>query len=543
MADVKLPELGEGVTEGELVKWLVKPGDSVKADQTVCEMMTDKATVEVPTPIAGVVKELLFKPGQVVKVESVLLKLEGGATATASAPAPKAAPAPQAAAAPAPAAAAATGGGTTSVKLPELGEGVTEGELVKWTVNIGDSVKADQTVAEIMTDKATVEVPTPVAGVVKEFKFKKGDVIKVESVILTLSGATASTPAAHAAPAAAAPTHVPPAQTHAAPAMSASASNGIYPPVAESRVLATPATRRLAREMGVDINGMTGSGLAGRVTREDVLGAKGGKATTAASTGAGATSAGSPSMNFPKPEYKSTNAALEERVDLLGIRKKIAQNMQMSKAVIPHFTLMDDVDVTQLVALRESLKDFAEKNGTKITYLPFAMKALIATIKEFPQFNASIDDANSQIVYKKYFNIGFAADTPSGLMVPVIKNADQKSVLEISKEIIDLSKRARDGKLKPDEMKGATITITNIGSVGGTYATPIINHPEVAILGMYKMTDKPVLNKDGSIGFIKSMNYTITADHRLIDGAVAANFLKSFFQKIQNPGILMMGMH
>ena len=544
MADVKLPELGEGVTEGELVKWLVKPGDSVKADQTVCEMMTDKATVEVPTPIAGVVKELLFKPGQVVKVESVLLKLEGGATATASAPAPKAAPAPQAAA-PAPSA-AATGGGTTSVKLPELGEGVTEGELVKWTVNIGDSVKADQTVAEIMTDKATVEVPTPVAGVVKEFKFKKGDVIKVESVILTLSGASgaqASAPAAHAAPAAAAPTHVPPAQTHAAPAMSASASNGIYPPVAESRVLATPATRRLAREMGVDINGMTGSGLAGRVTREDVLGAKGGKATTAASTGAGATSAGSPSMNFPKPEYKSTNAALEERVDLLGIRKKIAQNMQMSKAVIPHFTLMDDVDVTQLVALRESLKDFAEKNGTKITYLPFAMKALIATIKEFPQFNASIDDANSQIVYKKYFNIGFAADTPSGLMVPVIKNADQKSVLEISKEIIDLSKRARDGKLKPDEMKGATITITNIGSVGGTYATPIINHPEVAILGMYKMTDKPVLNKDGSIGFIKSMNYTITADHRLIDGAVAANFLKSFFQKIQNPGILMMGMH
>lgn len=543
MADVKLPELGEGVTEGELVKWLVKPGDSVKADQTVCEMMTDKATVEVPTPIAGVVKELMFKPGQVVKVESVLLKLEGGATAQAPTPAAAAKPTPQAAAAPAPA--ATSGGGSTDVKLPELGEGVTEGELVKWTVNIGDSVKADQTVAEIMTDKATVEVPTPVAGVVKEFKFKKGDVIKVESVILTLSsaaGATTSAPAAQAprpaAPQAAAP------QASAA-AMSASASGGIYPPVAESRVLATPATRRLAREMGVDINGLPGSGLAGRVTREDVLSSKGGKATAstgAALGGAGATSAGTPSMNFPKPEYKSTNAQLEERVDLLGIRKKIAQNMQMSKAIIPHFTLMDEADVTQLVALRESLKDYAEKNGTKITYLPFAMKALIATIKEFPQFNASIDDANSQIVYKKYFNIGFAADTPNGLMVPVIKNADQKSILDISKEIIDLSKRARDGKLKPDEMKGATITITNIGSVGGTYATPIINHPEVAILGMYKLTDKPILKKDGSIGFIKAMNYTITADHRLIDGAVAANFLKSFFQKIQNPGVLMMGM-
>lgn len=541
--DVKLPELGEGVTEGELVKWLVKPGDQVKADQTVAEIMTDKATVEVPSPVAGTVKELLFKPGNVIKVESVILKLEGGAGATASAPVPKAAaptPAPQAAAAP------AAGGASISVKLPELGEGVTEGELVRWTVNIGDAVKADQTVAEIMTDKATVEVPSPVAGTVKDFKFKKGDVIKVESVILTLSGAggASASPAtasngAHAAPAAPVAPKSAPA---AAPAMTATASSGgIYPPVADSKVLATPATRRLAREMGVDINGLTGSGLAGRVTREDVINTKGGS-TSVSTNGTGATSAGTATMNFPKPAFNSNNAAQEERVDLLGIRKKIAQNMQMSKAIIPHFTLMDEADVTQLVALRESLKDYAEKNGTKITYLPFAMKALIATIKEFPQFNASIDDAASQIVYKKYFNIGFAADTPNGLMVPVIKNADQKSILEISKEIIDLSTRARAGKLKPDEMKGATITITNIGSVGGTYATPIINHPEVAILGMYKLSDKPVLKKDGSIGFIKAQNYTVTADHRLIDGAVAANFLKSFFNKIQNPGVLMMGM-
>jgi len=548
--DVKLPELGEGVTEGELVKWTVKVGDTVKADQTVAEIMTDKATVEVPSPVAGTVKELLFKPGQIIKVESVILKLDGAA-ATASAPA--AAPTTAASAPTAAPAAAATTGSVQNVKLPELGEGVTEGELVKWTVNIGDAVKADQTVAEIMTDKATVEVPTPMAGVVKELKFKKGDIIKVESVIMTLSGAAGVTasPAATTSTHANGSTHTPAApmtqpatQPMAMSAASTSVAAAIFPPVADSKVLATPATRRLAREMGVDINGLSGSGLAGRVTRDDVMSAKGGTATTAKTTaGAGATVAGTPSMNFPKPAYNSTNAALEERVDLLGIRKKIAQNMQMSKAIIPHFTLMDEADVTQLVALRESLKDYAEKNGTKVTYLPFAMKALIATIKEFPMFNASIDDANSQIVYKKYFNIGFAADTPNGLVVPVIKNADQKSVLEISKEILDLSKRARDGKLKPDEMKGATITITNIGSVGGTYATPIINHPEVAILGMYKISDKPILKADGSIGFIKSMNYTITADHRLIDGAVAANFLKSFFQKIQNPGVLMMGMN
>lgn len=543
--DVKLPELGEGVTEGELVKWLVKPGDSVKADQTVAEIMTDKATVEVPSPVAGTVKELKFKPGQVIKVESVLLTLEGGAAAAASAPAAK--PAPQATtAAPTPAA-GATSGKPMDVKLPELGEGVTEGELVKWTVAVGDTVKADQTVAEIMTDKATVEVPSPVAGVVKELKFKKGDVIKVESVLLTLTGAggaaTAAAAPAKTAPAVSASMGAPAPAAQTSVSMSASATSmhgGIYPPVADSKVLATPATRRLAREMGVDINGMVGTGLAGRVTREDVTQAKGGTATL--SHGAGATTAGTPTMNFPKPAFTSSNAAMEERVDLIGIRKKIAQNLQMSKSIIPHFTLMDEVDVSQLVKLRESLKEYAEKNGTKITYLPFVMKALIATIKEFPMFNASIDDAASQIVYKKYFNIGFAADTPNGLVVPVIKNADQKSVLEISKEIIDLSKRARDGKLKPDEMKGACITITNIGSVGGTYATPIINHPEVAILGMYKISDKPVLKADGGIGFIKSMNYTVTCDHRLIDGAVAANFLKAFFTRIQNPGVLMMGM-
>lgn len=544
--DVKLPELGEGVTEGELVKWTVKVGDSVKPDQTVAEIMTDKATVEVPSPVAGTVKELLFKPGQVIKVESVILKLDGAASATTTATPPTVAQA-----APVATSAPATSTSVQNIKLPELGEGVTEGELVKWTVNIGDSVKADQTVAEIMTDKATVEVPTPIAGVVKELKFKKGDVIKVESVIMTLSGASGSA-AVSTAPTGNGHTNgnshkpaVPPAQPAQPMVMSASStsiSGGIFPPVADSKVLATPATRRLAREMGVDINGLSGSGLAGRVTREDVLSTKGGSATIT-SSGAGATVAGTPSMNFPKPAYNSSNAAMEERVDLIGIRKKIAANMQMSKAIIPHFTIMDEADVTQLVALRESLKDYAEKNGTKVTYLPIVMKAVIATIKEFPMFNASIDDANSQIVYKKYFNIGFAADTPNGLVVPVIKNADQKSILEISKEILDLSKRARDGKLKPDEMKGATITITNIGSIGGTYATPIINHPEVAIIGMYKISDKPILKADGSIGFIKAMNYTVTADHRLIDGAVAANFLKSFFNKIQNPGVLMMGMN
>lgn len=244
--------------------------------------------------------------------------------------------------------------------------------------------------------------------------------------------------------------------------------------------------------------------------------------------------------SIPTPAYRSPEGAIEERVPLIGIRRKIAENMQMAKQIIPHFTLMDEAEVTELVAMRESLKEYGEKSGVKITYLPFVIKALISTCRQFSQFNASIDDAAKEIVYKKYFNIGFAADTPQGLVVPVIKNADQKSILEISQEISDLSKRARDGKLKADEMKGATITVTNIGSIGGTYATPIINHPEVAILGMYKITDRLVLEEDGHVGSVKVMNFTITADHRLIDGAVAANFLKVFIGKMQKPGQLMM---
>jgi pyruvate dehydrogenase E2 component (dihydrolipoamide acetyltransferase) len=433
----------------------------------------------------------------------------------------------------------------TDVKLPELGEGVTEGELVKWLVKPGDTVKPDQPVAEMMTDKATVEVPSPVGGTVKDLKFKVGDVVKVESVILTLDGgAAASTPAPQkqeepkSAPAAV----VAPAMTTSAPAAGAthrdiptSAHANFFPPPADLKVLATPSTRRLAREMNVDINGLQGSGLAGRVTREDVIRLGNG-------SGAVSAKASTPGMTIPRPAYQGPAGATEERVALRGIRKKIAENMQMAKHIIPHFTLMDEIEVTELVALRESLKDYAEKNQTKITYLPIVMKALMSTIRQFPMFNASIDDAAQEIVYKKYFNIGFAADTPNGLVVPVIKNADQKSILEISKEILDLSQRARDGKLKPEEMKGATITITNIGSVGGTYATPIINHPEVAILGMYKIQDKLALAADGKVTASKVMNFTVTADHRLIDGAVAANFLKVFGTKLSKPGVLMMDM-
>jgi pyruvate dehydrogenase E2 component (dihydrolipoamide acetyltransferase) len=445
------------------------------------------------------------------------------------------------------------------VKLPDVGEGVTEGELVKWLVKPGDTVKADQPVVEMMTDKATVEVPSPYAGVVKELKFKEGDVVPIETVILVLdtegakpAGASAAPTEQLKGPSAKSTPPQPQAQAQMAKPATATApgkpSHGagataagmdVYPPAADSRVLATPATRRLARETGIDINGLQGSGLAGRVTRDDVLKSKGTNGHTA--PGGAPAQARAPIMDIPRPAVISQPGAAEERVPIRGIRKKIAENMQMAKHIIPHFTLMEEVRVDEMVRLRTQAKEAAEKYGVKVTYLPFIMKAVIATCREFPMFNASMDDQAGEIVYKKYFNMGFAADTPNGLMVPVVKNADFKTVLQISQEIQQLATKARDGKLALEDMKGATITITNIGSVGGVYATPIINHPEVAILGVYKIQDKPIWNgKEFTRGQV--MNFTITCDHRLIDGAVAANFMKSFAARIENPSQLMLDM-
>lgn len=433
---------------------------------------------------------------------------------------------------------------TTEVKLPDIGEGVTEGEMVKWLVNVGDFVSADQPIAEVMTDKATVEVPSPQSGTVKELKAQEGDIIPIETTLLVLEassdGSTTKSSPTTLSTQKSSPATPPSISASVAQAsvngVASSSSNAhlqaVFPPVVEDHVLATPGTRRLAREMSLDLNNVHGTGPLGRVTREDVLKAQAVSAPTHIQAAS--------QLKAPKV----TSLALgerETREPLRGIRRKIAEQMQMTKQIVPHFTLMDEANVTELVKLRTQAKNAGERVGIKVTYLPFIMKALISTIKEFPMFNASIDDANQEIVYKNYFNIGFACDTPQGLLVPVIKDADQKTILELSQEVNLLAEKGRQGKLSLEEMKGASISITNIGSVGGTYATPIINHPEVAILGVYKMQDKPIY-KDGKFRAAKVMNYTITCDHRLIDGAVAANFLRSFFQRIENPSQLMLEM-
>lgn len=419
------------------------------------------------------------------------------------------------------------------IQLPEIGEGVTEGELIRWLVKPGDVIEEDKPLVEVMTDKATVEIPSIVRGKVKEFRAAEGDTIEVGQVILTVDlessestvespSPTKNTPSSSEDRSKSAPSPSISKSTPSTDIETPSSHSTIFrelPPVG-SKVLASPATRRLAREAGVDINKITGTGNVGRVTREDVL-------KRVSQSGAG------------KPTGVSSERGGEERVPLRGVRKKIAQKMQLSKQIIPHFTLMEEVNVSELVRLKSKLKPLAEKRGIKVTYLPFVIKALIVTVREFPMFNAVIDDEASEIVYKKYFNIGFAANTPQGLMVPVIKDADQKSIWELSGQIVDLSTKAKNGQLALDEMKGATISVTNIGSVGGTYATPIINHPEVAILGMYKISQKPVF-VDGHVTEAHMMNVTITADHRLIDGAVAAYFLKAFAYRLENPSILML---
>ncbi|MFC5403662.1 dihydrolipoamide acetyltransferase family protein [Cohnella soli] len=440
-------------------------------------------------------------------------------------------------------------------RFPELGEGLHEGEIVKMHIAPGQTVTDEDIIMEVQNDKAIVEVPCPVNGKVTEVFAKDGQVMHVGEVVAIIEaegdvpdqghaasdnhaqasggasgneavggadtkGQPAQQPAAEAAPAAPAP----------APAAQ-SANGGI--------VLATPSVRRLAREKGVAIAEIAGSGKNGRITREDVLGFSGGGAAPAASAEAPAASAAAPAAAATAKAPASFGPGVEERVPFKGIRKAIANAMVKSVYTAPHVTLMDEVDVSGLVALRAKAKPIAEKKGVKLTYLPFIVKALVAAVREFPVMNAMIDEAANEIVYKKYYNIGIATDTDNGLIVPVIFDADRKNVWSVANEIRDLAARGRDGKLGAAELKGSTISITNIGSAGGMFFTPVINFPEVAILGTGRITEKPVV-KNGEIVAAPLMALSLSFDHRIIDGATAQNFLNYIKQLLSDPELLVM---
>ena len=435
-------------------------------------------------------------------------------------------------------------------ELPEIGEGVVEGEIVQWLVAEGDTIRVDQPICEVMTDKATVEISTPKGGHVARLHGKPGDIVRVHSPLVEIddsAGGAAAPPQAPApkaaAPVAAAPVaKAPVAAAPAAPAPVAAASVAKAPaapppaPAAAPRAatspgktLATPAVRSHARGQGVDIAQVAGSGKDGRITRPDVDG-----------FAAVADQVRIPSaIELPGGPRLGVGTRPDESVRIIGMRRKIAQKMTESYRLVPHFTYVDEVDASRLVALRKLLKGDAEAAGAKLTFMPFIMKALVSVFREFPTVNALMNEEAFELTARGEVNLGIATDTPAGLVVPVIKNVENKSILDLALELQDLTARVRDGKARLDDLQGGTFTITSVGNIGGRFATPIINHPEVAILGVNQIHDRPVAI-DGKVEVRPMMYLSPSFDHRVIDGAVAARFVSALKDLLERPETLLL---
>jgi pyruvate dehydrogenase E2 component (dihydrolipoamide acetyltransferase) len=531
IVEVKVPDIGD-FKEVEIIEVMVKVGDTIKVDQSLITVESDKASMEIPSSAAGVVKEIKVKVGEKVAMGSLVLVLEGDGAA-AAAPA-AAAPAPAAAApAPAPAAAApapAASAGPVDVKVPDIGD-FKEVEVIEVMVKVGDTIKVDQSLLTVESDKASMEIPSSHAGVVKEVKVKVGDKVAMGTVVFVVD-AVGAPAAAAPAPAAAAPAPAAAAAPSPAPAPAAAAA---APTASQGSVQtgklahASPSIRKFARELGVDLGKVPGSGPKGRITQIDVQNyVKGVIAGTVASPSGAAGGAVGGGGNFsvlPWPSLDFSKFGETELLPLSRIKKISGPNLHRNWVQIPHVTQFDDADITDLEAFRVESNAATAKNkdATKLTMLAFVIKASVAALKKFPTFNSSLDAKGENLILKKYYNIGFAADTPNGLVVPVIKNADQKSVTQIAKEMTELSLQAREGKLKPADMQGATFTISSLGGIGGTHFTPIVNAPEVAILGLSKASLKPVW--DGKAFQPRLlMGTSLSYDHRVVDGAMGARF-------------------
>ncbi len=439
-------------------------------------------------------------------------------------------------------------------KLPDIGEGIAEGEIVSWKVKAGQTVKEEDEFVEVMTDKATVTITVPYAGVIAELRCKEGDVVPVGSVIAVIdagaAGGAAPAPAADApAPAAPKPAAPAPAAPAAKPA-AAPAAVTIPAPAARpaptpapaaafvqsspGKVLAAPATRRRARELGIDLHAIAPTGPRGRITNDD-LAAAGGRPAAAPAVGAGTGAPRFAPIAIAPPPAGRT----EERIPFRGLRRKIAEAMTRSKYTATHFTYVDDIDVTELAKIRGDAKKAFADTGVNVTYLPFIMKAIVVAMRQFPTMNASLDEVTNEFVVKKYFNFGIATDTDNGLIVPVIKDVDRKSIGDLAKDIQDLAARTRDGKVTVDDLTGGTFTITNAGNIGGLFATPVINFPEVAILGVHAIKDTPVV-RDGQVVVGKKMYLSVSIDHRLVDGATGARWMNVIKDCLEQPYRLLL---
>ena len=588
--EFKLPELGENIESGDLVRLLIKPGASVTEGQPVMELETDKAVVEVPSSVTGTVGEIRVKEGDKLRVGQVIFTVENGARpAKQAAPAPNSASASESAkptsssvaaaasaqsssstsssraasastrtaSALAPSASAGDVGSSSEFKLPELGENIDSGDLVRLMIAPGTRVSEGQPVMELETDKAVVEVPSTVSGVVREVKVKEGQKIKVGQVIFTLEGGAA-------APAEAPRRHEPvehisgqqAARLAFQLAMKAEGKTEEQalppdqPPVAlhefsmpiqlekvagtEHRdpAPAAPHVRRLARELGVDIHSVKGNGPGGRISDDDV------KLYAKSALAAAAEAAQAPRTAFIEPELPDfAKWGKTERVSMRGVRRKTAEHLRQAWNTIPHVTQQDRADITELEQLRARFAPRAEEAGGKMTVTAIALKVCASALKVFPQFNASIDMGKEEIIYKQYINIGVAVDTDRGLLVPVIRDVDKKNIVELAAELTQMSKKAKERKLTPEAMEAGTFTITNLGGIGGTGFSPIVNHPEVAILGWSRSRMEPewVNNKfEPRLILPLSLSY----DHRLIDGADAARFLRWIAEAFEQPFLL-----
>jgi pyruvate dehydrogenase E2 component (dihydrolipoamide acetyltransferase) len=537
--EYKLPELGEGISEGTIAKVLIKAGDTVAEGQPLLELETDKAVLEVPSTISGTVKNVAAKEGGKAKVGEVIFEYQesnGAAPKEEAAPKQESAPAPKEKPAKSPSAAKPASGGITEYQLPELGEGVAEGTIAKVLVNEGDDISEGQAILELETDKAVLEVPSTVTGKIVKINVKAGSKIKVGATVFSYVGASGAPESTKVETEQAEDKSTfkdaVSAQTDAGRAGSPSQPSGAFgeralPISSNGPVPAAPSTRRLARELGVDIHQISGSGPAGRISEEDVKR----YVKSAMQSGGAIATTGAPVQAAPLPDFSRWGDI--ERQELSGIRRATAAQMTRSWTA-PHVTQFDKADITDLENFR---RNYAKKSGIKITVTALLLKVAVAALKKFPQFNSSLDLNAGELVLKKYFHIGVAVDTDRGLLVPVIRDANTKSVSDLAIELGEAAKRARDRKLSLEEMQGGCFTITNLGGIGGTNFTPIVNTPEVAILGVARGGMDPVWNgKEFEPRFMLPLS--LSYDHRAIDGADGARFLRYICEVLENPVLL-----
>ncbi len=500
--EVRVPTLGESVTEATVATWFKKPGDAVALDEMLCELETDKVTVEVPSPAAGVMGEIVAAEGETVGVNALLATITAGEGA---------APAP-AAAAPAPAAAPAASGGSIDVMVPTLGESVTEATVSTWFKQVGDGVAQDEMLCELETDKVSVEVPAPAAGVLAEIVAPEGSTVDATAKLAVISGAAAgAAPAPAVAAAAAAP---------------AAASAG-------KDVANAPSAEKAMAEAGLSSDQVTGTGRDGRIMKEDVA-----KAVAAATAPAPAAAVPAPAAQAPRAPVAAEDEAREERVRMTRLRQTIAKRLKDAQNTAAILTTYNEVDMTEVMALRNQYKEqFEKKHGVRLGFMSFFTKACCHALKEVPEVNAEID--GTDIVYKNFVHMGVAAGTPQGLVVPVIRDADSMSFAAIEKAIAEKGKRARDGKLSMAEMQGGTFTISNGGVYGSLMSSPILNPPQSGILGMHKIQDRPMVI-NGEIKIRPMMYLALSYDHRIVDGKGAVTFLVRVKEALEDPRRLLM---